>query len=202
MGIPSISIMLHEMIKLVSHAKCRDVIFLRIGTCGGIGLEPGTVVVSESAVDGLFQPHLELAILGKLVQRPALLDSTLVDDLMACARPEDKFSTIKGKTMCTEGFYEGQGRLDGAFCDYTEEEKMEYLQEAHQRGVRNIEMESLCFAAMCHHAGIKGAVACVTLLDHLHGDQITHSHDQLSEFGERPASIVARLIRKRLGIDK
>jgi len=38
----------------------------------------------------------------------------------------------------------------------TEEDKMAFLREAFSRGVRNIEMESLCFASMCHHAGIKG----------------------------------------------
>lgn len=37
MGIPSISIMLHELIKLLHHAKCRDVTIIRIGTSGGLG---------------------------------------------------------------------------------------------------------------------------------------------------------------------
>jgi len=66
----------------------------------------------------------------------------------------------------------GQGRMDGAFCDFTEEEKMEYLEKLKSNGVRNIEMESLAFAALTHHAGIKAAVVCVTLLDRLKGDQV------------------------------
>lgn len=37
MGIPSISIMLHELIKLLYHARCTDVTVVRIGTSGGIG---------------------------------------------------------------------------------------------------------------------------------------------------------------------
>lgn len=37
MGIPSISIMLHELIKLLYHARCTDVTVIRIGTSGGIG---------------------------------------------------------------------------------------------------------------------------------------------------------------------
>lgn len=37
MGIPSIAIMLHELIKLLYHARCTDVTVLRIGTSGGIG---------------------------------------------------------------------------------------------------------------------------------------------------------------------
>ena len=45
--------------------------------------------------------------------------------------------------MCCDDFYEGQGRLDGALCDYTEADKMEFLERAKEEGVRNIEMESL-----------------------------------------------------------
>ena len=48
-----------------------------------------------------------------------------------------------GKTMCCDDFYEGQGRLDGAICEYTETDKMNFLRQAQQKGVRNIEMESL-----------------------------------------------------------
>lgn len=60
MGISSISILLHEMIKLVSHAKIKDPIFFRIGTCGGLGLEGGTVIVSDGAVDEMLNHHYEL----------------------------------------------------------------------------------------------------------------------------------------------
>ena len=64
MGVPSISILLHELIKLLKYANARDPIIIRIGTSGGIGSEvtfkhivlshsmylgvpPGTVVVSN-----------------------------------------------------------------------------------------------------------------------------------------------------------
>ena len=33
--------------------------FSRIGTCGGIGLEPGSVVVTNEAVDGQLRPVSE-----------------------------------------------------------------------------------------------------------------------------------------------
>lgn len=74
--------------------------------------------------------------------------------------------------MCTYDFYEGQGRLDGAFCEFTENEKMDYLSTLHKGGVVNIEMESLSFAALTHHAGIQSAVVCVTLIDRFKGDQV------------------------------
>lgn len=60
MGIPSVSILLHEIIKLMYHARVRDPVFFRIGTCGGIGLEGGTIVISDEAVDGMMHNSLEL----------------------------------------------------------------------------------------------------------------------------------------------
>jgi len=198
-GIPSLSIMMHEIIKMLHYAGSTDVYFFRLGTSGGVGLEPGTVVISESAVDGLLRPELEMAILGKLVKRPAHLDPVLVKELLLTGKPDDNYRLVSGKTMCTLDFYEGQGRLDGAFCDYTEEDKMNFLREVHSKGVRNIEMESLCFAAMCHRAGIKGAVVCVTLLDRLQGDQITTPHEQLKEWDTRPSQTISRFIKKQLG---
>lgn len=59
MGVPSVGILLHEMIKLMYHAKCKDPVFIRIGTCGGIGVEGGTVVITEAAVDGLLRSSFE-----------------------------------------------------------------------------------------------------------------------------------------------
>jgi hypothetical protein len=50
----------------------------------------------------------------------------------------------------TDDFYEGQGRVDGALCEHSEDDKLAFLRRAHERGVRNIEMESAVFAAFCN----------------------------------------------------
>ncbi|KAL6427660.1 hypothetical protein ACFW04_008847 [Cataglyphis niger] len=198
MGVPSVSILLHEVIKLMYHAKVKDPVFFRIGTCGGIGHEGGTVIISEEAVDETMKPHMELMVLGKLVRRPAKLDRQLARDLKALAHRDDPYDTVIGKTMCSNDFYEGQGRLDGAFCEFTETEKMEYLTKLQKAGVVNIEMESICFAALTHHAGIQSAVVCVTLLDRLKGDQVLAPKEVLEEWQLRPQTLVARYITKYL----
>ena len=59
MGIPSVGILLHEIIKLMYHARVKDPIFFRIGTCGGVGIEGGTVVISEEAADEMLNPYYE-----------------------------------------------------------------------------------------------------------------------------------------------
>ncbi|KAK0089945.1 hypothetical protein PV325_004422 [Microctonus aethiopoides] len=198
MGIPSVGILLHEVIKLMYHARVKDPIFIRVGTCGGVGLEGGTVVISEEAVDGMLKPYFEVPVLGKMVRRPAKLDKQLVREINALSNPEDPYDTVIGKTMCTHDFYEGQGRLDGAFCEYTEVDKMDYLHKLQKSGVVNIEMEAVAFAALTHHAGIKSAIVCVTLLDRLKGDQLMAPKEVLEEWQKRPQMLVARYITRYL----
>ncbi|XP_065218420.1 uridine phosphorylase 1-like [Planococcus citri] len=198
MGVPSVSILLHEIIKLMYHAKVKDPIFFRIGTCGGIGVEPGSVVISEEAVDELLKPFYEVAVLGKIVKRPALLNKRLIRELKALATPEDPYAIVTGKTMCSNDFYEGQARMDGAFCDFSEIEKLEYLERLQKNSVVNIEMECLALAALTYHAGIKCAIVCVAYLDRLKHDQIHHPKEVLEEWQQRPQVLVARYIKRYL----
>lgn len=138
-----------------------------------------------------------------MVRRPAVFDAKLVDELVSISRAElPALNTVTGITMCTADFYEGQGRLDGAFCSYTEEDKMNYLQTLREAGVVNIEMESVTFAAMCHAAGIKAGIICVTLLDRLLGDQVLLDAFQYAEYQTRPQQLAAKFIKNRLNIKK
>ncbi|KFO85167.1 Uridine phosphorylase 2, partial [Buceros rhinoceros silvestris] len=156
MGIPSISIMLHELIKLLHHAKCRDVTIIRIGTSGGLGIEAGSVVITDRVVDSSFKPRFEQVVLDDVVVRSTELDQALAEELLACSKEIPDIPMLVGHTMCTYDFYEGQGRLDGALCSFSREKKLEYLRRAYDAGVRNIEMESTAFAALCGLCGLRG----------------------------------------------
>jgi uridine phosphorylase len=46
MGGPSITSLLHEIGKLLKYSKS-SATWIRLGTCGGIGLEPGTIVITD-----------------------------------------------------------------------------------------------------------------------------------------------------------
>ncbi|CAL8341918.1 unnamed protein product [Gadus morhua 'NCC'] len=198
MGIPSISIMLHELLKLLHHAHCTDVTIIRIGTSGGIGLEPGTIVITKQSVDATFLPKFEQVILGKNVVRSTDLDTELAEQLLQCSNRLNQFKSVIANTMCTMDFYEGQARLDGAFCSYTQEDKQDYLAKAYASGVRNIEMESSVFASMCKLSGLKAAVVCVTLLDRQKGDQLSGSHQVLHDLQQRPQILVGHFIKSQL----
>lgn len=48
------------------------------------------------------------SILGANVRFPALLDQSIASEMAALADPQDDFKTIKGKTYCTDSFYDGK----------------------------------------------------------------------------------------------
>lgn len=73
MGGPSISILLNEIAKLLKYAGA-EALWIRLGTCGGIGVNPGTLCISSSSVNGALEPFHETIVLGKKVQRPAVFD--------------------------------------------------------------------------------------------------------------------------------
>jgi uridine phosphorylase len=200
-GCPSISILLHELIKLIHYAGCKDVTFFRIGTCGGLGIDPGTIVITNEAVDGMFRPEYRQIVLGQDTIRKTKCNQKLVDELLEVGKSLQKidhYEILAGKTMCAHDFYEGQGRVDGAFCDYTPENKMSFLKNCYDHGIKNIEMESLCFVGLLNHAKLKAAVVCVSLVNRLNGDQVAISHETNVKFQERPFKLVGTYIKNAL----
>ena len=62
-------------------------------------------------------------------------------------------------------------------------------------------MESCAFASLCHRAGIRGAVVCVTLIDRLHSDLM--SVNDVSRYDglvRRPQALVMRFIKREIGM--
>lgn len=192
------SILLHELIKLVTYAKCKDPIFIRLGTSGGVGVEPGTVVITDKAYNEFLENVHEFCIMGKRVPREAVFDEQTINHLKTCKLKEDPFEIVSGGTMGTNDFYEAQGRMDGAICDHTMEAKMEFLERVQAKGIKNIEMEAPMFAALTKHCGIRAADVCVTMINRMKGDQVSLSAEQKHDFEVRPQIIVGRFIKKLL----
>jgi uridine phosphorylase len=170
-GMPSMLIALHEVTKVLHYAGCTDVIYMRVGTSGGIGVEPGTLVVANEGVNAELETVFESVVLGKRKRMHTTFDAGIADELLAAGR-RLQLPIVSAKTMATNDYYEEQARLDGAVSTgYTEAEKFEFLNRAHEFGVRNMEMESTALAAFCNRTGIRGACICAALLDRLKGDQ-------------------------------
>ncbi|KAK0407088.1 hypothetical protein QR680_018988 [Steinernema hermaphroditum] len=198
MGTPSLSIMLVEVIKLLHYANATDTVFIRMGTSGGIGVNPGTVIVSTGALNGMLEESYVQYIMGKKVNRPTKVDPKLASELVETAKELD-VPVDSGLSLCADDFYEGQGRLDGAFCEYSTEEKFAFLRMLRdEKNVMNFEMESTCFAALTHRAGARAAIVCVTLLNREEGDQVKVSHEEYLEFEMRPFRLVSAYIKERI----
>ncbi|OGJ51047.1 uridine phosphorylase [Candidatus Peregrinibacteria bacterium RIFOXYB2_FULL_33_20] len=193
-GAPSASLPLNEITKLLEHAKCPYYEYIRIGTSGSLGVEPGTVVVTSEAVNGELKAEDERTIFGEKVKRPTQINRALTERIFA-ARGD--IVTVMGKTMSCDGFYEEQGRLDGALKPlYTSEEAMAFLHKAYEAGVRNIEMEALQIAAFCLAAGIPAAVICTVIVNRFNGDQITSTPEELKKFSGNAERIVMDYLNK------
>lgn len=72
-----------------------------------VGLAPGTVVVTEKAVDYAFRPQFEQVVLGKVIIRSTELDEGVASELLQCSSELQNLPTVIGNTMCTHDFYEG-----------------------------------------------------------------------------------------------
>jgi len=198
MGMPSFSILLHEIFKLLVYAECKDVLFIRIGSSGGLGLEPGTTVITDQAYSSLLQPYFTQISCGKEVKYESKCDFQLCRKLLEISK-ELKINAIIGGTISCNDFYEEQGRLDGALCSFTPQDKMDFLKKAHSEfGVRNIEMEVNMMAAMCTRMEVKCATICATLVNRLVGDEVLCSKEDIKKWELYPQQIVAELISKNI----
>jgi len=77
---------------------------------------------------------------------------------------------------------------------------MAFLKKAAEHGVANIEMESACFTAVCHHAGIKAGIIAVILVNRLKGDQCLFTKDDCKKWEHRIIKVFAAFIKSKINI--
>lgn len=190
MGMPSASIAVQELMRLVFFLKrgdldaMSDVFWCRVGTSGGVGLPGGTVVVSSEGVMADLKPFRLLRGRDGEYWFDGTFPRATYEAIIAANENAD-FDIVSGKTVAGNEFFIEQFRLDGALCFETHESKMEWLSWLDENGVRNIEMEGAMLAGYLNHWGFgKFAMICCTLLNRLEGDQVTASPEQLHKFSE------------------
>ena len=89
-------------------------------------------------------------------------------DAIIAANEHTDFEIVSGKTVAGNEFFLEQFRLDGAICLETPETKMGWLRWLHENGVANIEMEGAMIAGYLNHWGFsRFAMICCTLLNRL-----------------------------------
>lgn len=192
MGMPSASIALQELMRMVFFLKRGDltamdeVFWCRVGTSGGVGLPGGTVVVSSEGLMADLKPYrlIRGGPEGGEYWFDGRFPSASYNAIIAANSHAD-FDIVSGKTVAGNEFFLEQFRLDGALSFETHESKMAWLRWLDENGVRNIEMEGAMIAGYLNHWGFsKFAMICCTLLNRLEGDQVTASPEQLHKYSE------------------
>ena len=190
MGMPSASIALQELMRMVFFLKAGDldamdeVFWCRVGTSGGVGLPGGTVVVSSEGLMADLKPYRllnggtgEYWFDGRF--------PTATSQAIIAANEHTDFEIVAAKTVAGNEFFLEQFRLDGAICLETLETKMGWLRWLHDNGVANIEMEGAMLAGYLNWWGFSQfAMICCTLLNRLEGDQVTATAAQLHKYSE------------------
>jgi isopenicillin N synthase-like dioxygenase len=184
------------------------VTFLRLGTSGGIGVEPGTLVIASHGINTSLEATFESQVLGKKRSFDTTFDSKLTRELEDAAKRKG-FPVVVAKTLSTNDYYEEQGRLDGALePGYTEADKMAWLKQVYDSGVRNMEMEATALASFCNRTGIRGGLIAAALLDRLKGDVTLGqaTPEQMGEYNGRTMIVVLEWLRSKLsasfGLDR
>ncbi|MGB7979570.1 MAG: uridine phosphorylase [Candidatus Nanopelagicales bacterium] len=205
MGMPSASIAVQELMKMVfalkagDHAAMAEVFWARVGTSGGVGLPGGTVVVSTEGVLADLKPYRVLDGMAGEHWFDGRFPADVADAIVA-ASVGSGIPIAAGRTVATGEFYLEQHRLDGAVRVHTPESKQAWLEWVHQAGVRNIEMEGAMLAAYLNHWGFpRFAMICTTLLDRLEGDQGTASPQELHHFAQRCGDVLFNYLIKTVG---
>ncbi len=190
MGMPSASIALQELMRLVFFLKrgnlaaMDEVFWCRVGTSGGVGLPAGTVVVTSEGLMADLKPYRLLKGGAGEYRFDGRFPAAVYDAIIA-ANDHADFDIVSGKTVAGNEFFLEQFRLDGALCFETPETKMAWLRWLDQNGVRNIEMEGAMLAGYLNHWGFpRFGMICCTLLNRLEGDQVTATPEQLHKFSE------------------
>jgi len=198
MGFGSLSIALHEVAKLLQYAGATDFCFVRMGTSGGLGADPGHVIITKEGYDATLEPGYEVTSCGRKRRYPAIADSKLISEFIKSAKDLEIPVQI-GNTIGCDDFYESQCRLDGALCDYTEQDKFDFIRKAYNdHGVLNMEMEANVFLSFCNRLNIPGAVVCCSIVNRLKGDQITSTKEFLKAIERYPLAMILQAVKNRV----
>jgi uridine phosphorylase len=76
-----------------------------MGSCRGVGLEPGQLVVTEECLNNDLEPYLEQIVLGSKIRRESVYSKQVAENLLKAGR-DLNVPIIKGKTLTSYGLYD------------------------------------------------------------------------------------------------
>ena len=172
MGIPSISIYLHELIEVYGAKK-----LIRVGTCGGMNEDINlrdVVIAQGSSTDS----SIVNQVFGGAVNFSLLADFELLSKAVNAAQ-RLKLPVKVGNVLCTDLFYNDYDDPNGTFGDGVKT----FNDKLRRYGILAVEMESA--ALYLHAAAAKvQALAIFTVSDHLLRKEFCTPEERQSSFND------------------
>lgn len=197
MGSSSMMTFLHDISKVMYLAGNDDVKYIRIGTSGGIGVDPGVVIITDET----YMPNLvkgyKCPDLNNDIIYPTYMNMELNQQILDAQPKELSFKVLRGNSIAADDFYLGQARFDGATIPvYDEKKREQYFEKIKALSILNMEMESAAFACFCNRAEIPATMVAVTLVNRSLSDQLTVSSEKLAEWSDRSQQVVMNYLKK------
>lgn len=201
MGNTSILTLLHALTKLMYFAGNTNLEYIRLGTSGGVKVDPGSVILTDVAYTSELIAGYDIAALGKTITYPTNMDMKLNNKILAAQPVSLDFPVLRGNSIAADDFYQGQARFDGAIkINYDKKKREEYFNKIIQLNILNFEMESTALASFCNRAGIPATMISATLINRIDGDQIILPDVVLTEFSERTHILALNYLKSQLHI--
>jgi uridine phosphorylase len=197
MGNPSIITFLDAISKIMYFAGNLDIEYVRIGTSGGFGVNPGSVILTQTAYMPDLIPEFKLYPLGKKFVYPTHMNSELNQKILHSQPKNLDFLFSTGNTIAADDFYRGQVRLDGIVKPrFSLEERSNYFSKMKQLNILNFEMESTGLASFCNRAQIPATMIATTIVDRIKVDSISATPAELIKFSDNAQSIIINYIKE------
>lgn len=197
-GLGSIDCLLNDIHNLLTVANTPSYALIRLGSSGGVGVAPGTLVVTRDALNAALRPELAVTVLGTVRNLAARLDAALSRQLFEFVREHSELPCVMGDTVCAETFFDSQARTDGADPLFSHDDARAYLQRCSRAGVKNIEMECLPLAAFAHRVRVPAAVVCVAFIDRLVEETPTQDAAKLMAYETCAVNAVVEFVKQML----
>jgi uridine phosphorylase len=198
-GMPSILICLNEITKLLVYAQATEFTFFQICPAGGVGIDEGSIVISETALNSNLEPYFTSIECGVEYKDLTNFNPQIIKNFSEAVGKGPLNNIFIGKTIAAYDYYDEQARLDGFLeLNYTKEEQYTYLKQAQKIGVLAINMDNLAFAWFCNKLEIPAIAINAIVVNRLNSDEVVLNKEQQTEVIEHAASLceayVSRLI--------
>lgn len=195
-GMPSLLICINEITKLLVHLKKYDVTFFKVGSCGGLGVNDGDIIVSHTILNAKLESYFDSIECGEIYRYPTIFNDSIARQIVEFSHAVGNQNTIIGTNLSTHDFYEEQARLNGAVpSEFSLSDANNYLQNAYQNGVRSIDMESLAFAGFCNMLSIPGCVIGISVVNRLLTEHVSMTMDRQLKILAKLSKILIRYIQ-------